>query len=442
MKRSHLPRKGDFYSSRFVDTATLFVRGGRGGDGCLAFHREKYVPFGGPSGGNGGKGGDVYLVADPGRTTLLDLSLHPHIAGDDGAHGRGSQCHGAGGKDVSVPVPMGTMIYRDGKCVADLCAPGQTVLVARGGRGGRGNESFKSNANKAPRIRERGLPGEEFRLELELKLLADVGLVGLPNAGKSMLLSVVSKARPKVADYPFTTLSPHLGVARHKEASFVVADIPGLIEGAHLGKGLGDAFLRHIERTRLVIHLIDPFGFGTQSAWDGVRTIRREMKSFGGGLDQKPAVCAVTKMDLTGAEDQLKVLRKRFKKIEFFPISSATGAGIEKLLDEALERLSRIPPPVVGAYGFEQEQARRFGKKPAQAMEVEKEAPGVFRIQGRPLEELALATDFALPEAEQRFKQALKRWKVDRRLKRLGAAAGDAVWIGEHEFEWTEDAPK
>lgn len=416
----------------FIDRVRIFVSAGSGGDGCLSFRREKFVEFGGPDGGDGGKGGDVYLEASPRLTTLLDFSLRPHVRGDSGAHGKGSNKTGEAGADVVLPVPLGTVIYGGGQLLADLSVPGQRVLAARGGRGGRGNLSFKSRLRTAPRLCEKGAPGESAVLELELKLLADVGFVGLPNAGKSSLLARISKARPKVADYPFTTLAPHLGVVSHKGVSFVAADLPGLIEGAHAGKGLGLAFLRHAERTRVLVHLVDWAGFCGKGPEEGLRVIEAELSSFGAGLARKPRILAVNKMDLPGAREAFKGLAARRRSRRPLLLSAATGEGIETLLDRLIEELSRhslaqAPPPA--------EPAPLLVRRPP-GFKVEPMGGGVFRLSGAFVERAAAQLDAQLPEAVERFQRALKRIGVDRALKRAGIVEGDAVRCGGLEFEW------
>ncbi|HTP42043.1 MAG TPA: GTPase ObgE [Nitrospiria bacterium] len=321
----------------FVDEARIFVKAGDGGHGCCSFRREKYVPRGGPNGGDGGHGGSIILKADPQLHTLIDLTYQQQYRAQRGAHGEGKNCSGRGGEDRLIAVPVGTMVYdaESGELLADLSASGQTLVAAKGGRGGRGNARFATPTHRAPRRADPGEPGEERTLRLELKLLADVGIVGFPNAGKSTLLSAISKARPKIADYPFTTLTPQLGVARDAAGrNFIVADIPGLIEGAHAGKGLGHQFLRHVERTRVMLHLVDA---GVGRAGDPVkefRILRKELTAYQPGLAEKPMVLAANKIDAQGDGGHVAALRRYAKKekIPFFAVSAVTGEGLTPLL--------------------------------------------------------------------------------------------------------------
>jgi GTP-binding protein len=334
----------------FVDEVEIHVAAGDGGRGCLAFRREKFVPRGGPSGGDGGHGGSIFLVASSRANTLVGFRFHPEFAAGRGAHGQGSNRTGANGDDLSLDVPVGTLVYEmtDGGepvLLADLAAEGERVLVARGGRGGRGNARFASSTNRAPRRVEPGEPGEVKDLRLELKLLADVGLVGFPNAGKSTLIARVSAARPKIADYPFTTLTPNLGVVRlDEDRSFVVADVPGLIEGAHRGAGLGHQFLRHLERTRVLVHLVDVSGASGRVPAEDLDTVRRELELFDAPLAAKPQLVAANKIDAADPADgdgRIAGLERRAGELglPFFRISGVTGAGVPALLEAAWSRL-------------------------------------------------------------------------------------------------------
>lgn len=328
--------------SAFVDEARIRVKAGNGGKGCVAFRREKYVPRGGPSGGDGGAGGDVVLESSDQHSTLIHFRFNREFKAERGRHGEGSNRHGRSGETLVVPVPTGTVVFDEetGEKIFDFTEPNQRFPVARGGRGGRGNARFATSTNRAPRRAEPGEPGEELHLRLELKLLADVGLVGFPNAGKSTLISVISAARPKIADYPFTTLEPCLGMVYVDEASFVVADIPGLIEGAHAGAGLGTRFLRHIERTRLLAHLVDISQTGRDPVED-YAVIREELRLFNTELLKKETLVVASKMDLLEDRKRLKRLENfcKRKKLELLPISSVTGEGIDALKYRLVQRL-------------------------------------------------------------------------------------------------------
>ena len=328
----------------FIDEARILVKAGDGGNGCLAFRREKYVPRGGPSGGDGGRGGDVTLVSTVHQNTLLQFRFNPEHKAERGRHGEGSQRTGAEGRSLDVQVPVGTVVYDEltGERIYDFTEPGQRFTVARGGKGGKGNARFATATHQAPTEHEPGRPGEEKRLRLELKLLADVGLVGFPNAGKSTLISRISAARPKIADYPFTTLEPNLGVVQFADyRSFVVADIPGLIEGAHLGHGLGIQFLRHIERTRLLAHLVDVSDASGRDPVDDFETVLQELASFSDDLVKKPMIIVATKLDAAQDADRVARLRKLAEErgLPYFEISSVTGQGIEALKFAMAERV-------------------------------------------------------------------------------------------------------
>jgi GTPase len=334
----------------FIDEAKIRVKAGDGGNGCMAFRREKFVPRGGPSGGDGGKGGDVVMESTQRHNTLMYFRFNPEHKAERGEHGMGSNCTGREGKDIVLKVPVGTELYdaETGELVHDFSRPDERIVIAKAGRGGRGNQHFATSTHQAPREHELGRPGEERTYRLELKVLADVGLVGYPNVGKSTLISRISAAKPKIADYPFTTLEPNLGVvsigeAPHEE-SYVVADIPGLIEGAHLGAGLGVQFLRHIERTRVLVHLVDVSdASGRPDPVEDFKVIMGELKSFGHGLDEKPMIVVASKADVANPEKlkKLKAMAKR-KKLPFYEISAVTGLGIEKLKYAIGERVSEL----------------------------------------------------------------------------------------------------
>src|ERR671912_24549 len=331
----------------FIDRTKIKVRGGRGGNGVTAFRREKFVPRGGPSGGDGGRGGDVWLEADSSLNTLLHLRYNPEHTAGRGLHGEGSNRSGREGADIEVRVPVGTQVYdaETGDLMCDMTEEGQRWLAAKGGRGGFGNSHFATSTNRAPRYHQEGSPGEEHEFQLELKLLADVGLVGFPNAGKSTLISTVSAAKPKIADYPFTTLEPHLGVVDLGEyRTFVIADIPGLIEGAHEGAGLGDRFLRHVERTKLLLHLVDVSSISGRDAVEDYETINRELRAYDERLSERPQIVVATKLDALDEPERLESLRRRAEADgwEFHAISAVANRGVRELVAAVARRLDAL----------------------------------------------------------------------------------------------------
>jgi GTPase len=368
----------------FVDEAKIYVKAGDGGNGCVAFRREKYVPRGGPSGGDGGVGGSIYLEANVNDNTLLRYRYNREFKADRGRHGEGSNCTGESGEDMTLKVPVGTLVFDEEgeELLADLKKPGQRVLVAQGGRGGRGNQHFAKPWHQAPREKEEGQPGEERHLRLELKLLADVGLVGFPNAGKSTLISVISAARPKIANYPFTTLQPNLGVVNvdggtgghgaELGRTFVVADLPGLIEGASQGAGLGIRFLRHVERTRLLVHLIDTSDATDTDPVKAFQIINAELAAFSAGLMEKPMIVVASKLDATTDRTRLEELQKFCEKkgLEFHAISAATGEGVKELMKAMADALDKIPREEVEESADESEVAEL---EDADAMDAERE---------------------------------------------------------------------
>lgn len=332
---------------KFIDEAKIYVKSGAGGNGCVSFRREKYVPRGGPNGGDGGNGGDVYIIANENMASLLDHRYRQHYRAKRGEHGKGKDMHGKNGEDLFVPVPPGTIIrdFDTGDVIGDLTENAETLLVAKGGRGGKGNARFATSTNQAPRNAEPGGEPEERTLLLELKLLADVGIIGFPNAGKSTLISRISAARPKVADYPFTTLVPNLGVVSYVDGkTFVVADIPGIIEGAHEGAGLGLQFLRHVERTKLLVHVLDLSPMTGRDPIDDFETLNMELKSYSPELYEKPQIVAPNKVDITESREKLEEIRGYFEKrgIPIFPISGATGEGLKELVRETGKRLEEL----------------------------------------------------------------------------------------------------
>jgi GTP-binding protein len=420
---------------QFIDEATITVAGGPGGDGIVAWRREKYVPKGGPAGGDGGRGGDVALEATPELSTLIEFRFKKHFAAESGKAGSTSNKSGRSAEDLIVPVPVGTLVYRldeDGHEVllADLSEPGERIRVAKGGRGGLGNQHFATSTRQAPRFAEKGEPSESCTLRLELKLLADCGIVGLPNAGKSTLLSVASAARPKIADYPFTTLEPQLGVVRlGPEESFVIVDVPGLIEGAHAGSGLGDRFLRHIERTRVLIHLMD----GSRPAGEILidkATIENELHLWNPLLLKRPILNVLSKLDLPEARENYELLRERIPDLR--GISAATGEGVRDVLFAAYQTIQATPPPAVAA-----PDAPRFMLTPQEPFTIAVEPDGTFVVMGDRVERLAAMTDFDSDEGLGRFEAILAKMGVDKRLREMGAQDGDTVRIAGHEFDYS-----
>ncbi len=418
----------------FFDEARIYVKAGDGGNGCVSFRREKFVPLGGPNGGNGGKGGDVYLVVDPSLNTLVHFRQRVHFKAESGKHGRGKNQHGRSGKDLYIPVPPGTVVYDDetGELLADLVEPGQKALVARGGRGGRGNAAFKSPTNQAPRLAERGEPGEERWLRLELKLIADAGIVGVPNAGKSTLLSRVTAAKPKIADYPFTTLQPNLGVVQIDHRDFVLADIPGLIEGAHSGAGLGDKFLRHIERCRVLIHLLNGLSPDPIGDWEA---INQELELFNPHLADKPQVVAFNKIDLPEVRERWPAVRRELQErgIEPLAISAITGEGVQTLLYRVVELLDRQPAEPTPAL---EDATRVFRATPEEdAFTIEREGD-VWRVRGRRIERVVAMTNWDYYEAALRFQRILEAMGITQALEEAGIKEGDTVIIGDMELVW------
>jgi GTP-binding protein len=420
----------------FLDQARIFVKAGDGGNGVVSFRREKFVPRGGPNGGNGGRGGHVYLDVDPGMNTLAPLHYTVHYRAARGEHGGGADKVGAQGKDLRIAVPRGTVVRSadTGEVIADLSHPGQSALVAHAGRGGRGNAAFKSARNKAPHMAEKGEPGQELWLELELKLVADVGIVGVPNAGKSTLLSVVSAARPKIADYPFTTVEPTLGVAEVDHEQIVLADIPGLLEGAHEGVGLGLDFLRHIERTRVLIHLLrgdspDPLG--------DFDAINQELVLFNPALADKPQIVALNKMDLPEARAAWPAVQAAVQQrgLPAIAISAATGENVQALVYAVKNLLKELPPEAPPA-----EELPEITPPPDEkAFQVYQVAERKWYVEGVAIERAAAMTNWDYYEAGLRFQRILKALGITEALQRAGIQDGDVVRIGETELVWGYD---
>ena len=429
----------------FRDQVKIFVRAGSGGAGSLHFRREKFVPKGGPDGGDGGRGGSVYAVADASINTLHEYVFHRHHRASAGGNGTMRRRHGSAGDDLLLPVPLGTVVREadTDALLGDLAEPGQRLLVARGGRGGLGNTHFATATYQAPRIAEKGEPGEERALMLELKLIADVGLAGLPNAGKSTLLACMTAARPKIADYPFTTLTPNLGVAVVDDYSFVIADIPGLIEGAHDGLGLGHEFLRHVERTSVLIHVLDGADGDIDEVLKHVEVINSELALYSAELRERPQVIAVNKMDLPAARAQWPELQAALGRrgLESFAISAATSQGIEvlgrrvrQLLEIERSRTTGLLPPV----------ERIIIPPQLDELRIEQVEAGVFRVHGRRAERVLAMTDLTSDESLVRLQALLRRFGVTRALENAGVVDGNTVFIGEAELQWgdVEEEPQ
>lgn len=416
-----------------IDLVKIYVEGGKGGDGAISFRKEKYVPRGGPDGGEGGRGGSVILVVDPSLSTLLDFRYKRHFKAEDGGCGEGGNRKGKDGEDVIIRVPPGTIV-RDaetGKVMADLVEPGERFIVAKGGRGGRGNAYFKSPTNQAPRIAEKGEKGEARWIILELKIIADVGIIGMPNVGKSTLISALSNAKSKVADYPFTTISPVLGVMELENGEKVIlADIPGLIEGAHRGKGLGIDFLRHIERTRLLLHLVD-LSLPMDEIVKNFEIILNEMEAYSKSLLSKPQIVVGNKLDLVSKEEKVECLRNIFKEkgYDFLAISALKSIGLEELTKMVLKRLKEIPKTIP------REKVDYIPK--VKPIRVYKER-GIFIVEGEEIERIVSKTMFESEEALLRFQKIIKKTGIENKLKELGIREGDTVRIGNLEFEYKE----
>ena len=421
----------------FVDEVLLKVEAGRGGDGCLAFRREKYIPMGGPFGGNGGKGSDIKFVVDEGLHTLIDLRYMKVVKGEKGENGSGKNQNGKNAKDVIIKVPQGTIIKDNdtGLILADLKNHGDEVVVAYGGRGGRGNTAFKTQSNPAPNFAENGEPGEFRNLKVELKLLADVGLVGMPSVGKSTIISMVSKAKPKIAAYHFTTLHPNLGVVKVKDGrSFTIADLPGLIEGASLGEGLGDKFLKHIERTRVIAHVIDISGFEGRNPYEDYVTIKKELENFDPTLLQRPEVIIANKMDGEKAKENLEEFKKKVKDKEIFEVTAILDEGLEPVMTHIADILDKIPTkPLYEEENYESFVLSKFKKE--EPFTITKE-DNVWVVKGKEVEKLLMMTRFGTDEAEARFANKLRKMGIDDKLVELGVQEGDLVRILDYEFEF------
>jgi GTPase len=416
-----------------IDTAAIFVKAGDGGNGASSFRREKFVPRGGPDGGDGGRGGSVYLVANPSVSTLLEFSNRRHFKAGRGGNGAGAKKHGKAGENVRILVPLGTVVSMDGELLADLSQAGDEVMVARGGRGGLGNVHFMTSTNQAPTVAQKGEPGTEGWVTLELKTIADVGLVGYPNVGKSSLLAALTAARPKIGDYPFTTLEPNLGVAERDHFTFVLADIPGLIEGAHRGVGLGHQFLRHVERARVLLHVIDATVSDPVATYEAVR---EELELYNPALAAKPEVVALNKIDREDVRGKVPQLLARFKErmpdTKVVAVSALTTRGVDELvavLIETLAALPKEPPRPV-------ETMKVYRLSPADEGWVLEPAADGFRVRGKRIERIVAMTDLTNPDAVEMLQGTLKRMGILQALEAEGVTSGDTVHFGNVELEW------
>lgn len=418
----------------FIDEAIIKVIAGRGGDGCLAFRREKYVQMGGPYGGNGGHGANIKFVVDTGLHTLIDLRYMKLIKGDKGENGSGKNQNGKNASDVIIKVPQGTVVsdMDTGLIIADMKNINDEVIVASGGRGGRGNTAFKTQSNPCPNFAENGEPGEERILKIELKLLADVGLVGLPSVGKSTFLSKVSSAKPKIADYHFTTLSPNLGVVKTKDnRSFVIADLPGLIEGASEGTGLGDKFLRHVERTKVIAHIIDMGKCEGRDPYEDFITINKELENFNPKLIKKPMIVIANKMDIKESEKNLEEFKKKVQ-CEVYPISAINSSGIDNVLIKLADLIDESPSePLYEESEYLSHVLYKFEK--TQPFTIEKK-DDYFIIHGEEIEKVFKMTKFSSSEGALRFAKKLRKLGIDDELEKMGAKEGDIVKILDFDF--------
>ncbi|WP_257346295.1 GTPase ObgE [Pseudalkalibacillus decolorationis] len=427
----------------FVDQVQVFIKSGDGGNGMVAFRREKYVPDGGPAGGDGGKGGNVIFEVEEGLRTLMDFRYNRHFKAKRGENGMSKNMHGRNAENLVVKVPPGTVITdaNTGEQIADLVEHRQQAVIAKGGRGGRGNTRFASPSNPAPELAENGEPGEEREITLELKVLADVGLVGFPSVGKSTLLSVVSAARPKIAEYHFTTLSPNLGVVETEDnRSFVMADLPGLIEGAHEGIGLGHQFLRHIERTRVIVHVIDMSGMEGREPYDDFLKINEELRQYNLRLTERPQLIVANKMDIPEAADQLERFKEKINgDYLIFPISAITKEGVRDLLYTIADKIESTPEFPLNEP--EEEEEKRILYKHQTEEEtfvVTREDDGTYVVTGAKIERLFKMTDFSRDESVRRFSRQMRTMGIDNALRERGAEDGDIVRILEYEFEFIE----
>ena len=421
----------------FIDEAVDELIAGSGGNGCLAFRREKYVAMGGPFGGNGGKGSDIIFKVDTGLNTLIDFKYKKIIKGYKGENGMGKGMHGKNAEDIIIPVPAGTVVtdFDTGLVIADLTKNNEQYVIAKGGRGGRGNIAFATQSNPAPNYAENGEPGERRKVKIELKLIADVGLVGMPSVGKSTFISKISASKPKIADYPFTTLKPNLGVVKTSDnRSFVVADLPGLIEGASLGHGLGDKFLKHTQRTRVIAHIIDMSGY-TNDPYNDYITINKELENFDKSLIKKPQIIIANKMDMPLSKENLKKFKEKVNK-EIYEMSAINGNGIEKILLKLADMLDEIPKEnLYEDEKFESHVIYKFKEEKPYKITKENDT---WIISGKEIEKLLIMSRLDTEEAILRFSNKLRKMGIDDELRELGAKEGDTIKIMDYEFEFKE----
>ena len=422
----------------FYDRAKIYLKGGDGGNGMVSFRREKFVPEGGPNGGDGGRGGSVYLVGDHNLRTLLDFKMKQHYKAPRGENGQGSNKIGKSGGDICLRVPLGTVVRFDGEeaIFADIVDDGQQVRVVKGGRGGRGNARFASNRDKAPEVAEKGEPGEEAWIRLELKVLADVGLVGMPNAGKSTFISRVSAARPKIADYPFTTLEPHLGIVDLGEGqTFCIADVPGLIENAHEGAGLGHHFLRHLERTKVLVHLIDMSGQEGRDPLEDFEIISNELVKYKEELGERPRIIAANKMDLPESAENLKRLQEKYgTDFEIYPLSAATDSDLKTILYRCYELILAAPK---GEAKAEAEiKVTTFEER--RPFTIRRNDHGDFIVEGEEVKKWVAMTDFGNEAAVKRLQRIFKAMGLDQGLRNAGAREGDSVIVYDLAFDYAD----
>ncbi|MCK1996546.1 GTP-binding protein [Paenisporosarcina quisquiliarum] len=428
----------------FVDHVKVYVKGGDGGDGMVGFRREKYVPLGGPAGGDGGNGGDVIFEVEEGLRTLMDFRYKRIFKADRGVHGGSKNMHGANADDLIIKVPPGTVVKNEetGEVIADLVEHGQKAVIARGGRGGRGNSRFATPANPAPELSEKGEPGFELNVELELKVLADVGLVGFPSVGKSTLLSVVSAAKPKIAPYHFTTIVPNLGMVETEDhRSFAMADLPGLIEGAHEGVGLGHQFLRHIERTRVIVHVIDMSGMEGRDPYEDYLTINEELKQYNLRLTERPQIIVANKMDMPDSEENLKAFKEKVgSDMKVFPISAISRQGLQELLFAVADMLEVAPEFPLEELMEEETETSVMYKYQAKQEDftISRDDDGAFVLAGGSVERLFKMTDFSREDSIRRFSRQLRGMGIDDALRQRGAKDGDTVRLLKFEFEFIE----